>query len=168
MRIGILSDTHDQLVLTQHAVALLMREGAEVLIHCGDLTGPEIVQACAKLPCTFAFGNHDADSAPALERAIADVGGTCVASGGIVELAGKRIAVLHGHEGMKDLLAERPDYLIHGHSHIAADGWIGKTRRICPGALNRAESLTVALLDTATEELRVLRLSGEAGIATMT
>jgi uncharacterized protein len=162
MRIGILSDSHDQLVLTQHAVELLIREGAEALIHCGDLTGPEIVRACAKLPCTFAFGNHDADNAPALELAIAEVGGTCVASGGIVEMAGKRIGVLHGHVGMKDMLTKRPDYVIHGHSHIAADCRIGPTRRICPGALDRAESLTVALLDTETEELRILRLSGEA------
>ena len=161
MRIGILSDSHDQLVLTQHAVELLIREGAEALIHCGDLTGPEIVRACAKLPCTFAFGNHDADNAPALELAIAEVGGTCVASGAIVEMAGKRIAVLHGHVGMKDMLTKRPDYVIHGHSHIAADCRIGPTRRICPGALDRAESLTVALLDTETEELRILRLSGE-------
>jgi putative phosphoesterase len=161
MRIGILSDTHDQHVLTQRAVQLLIGEGAEALIHCGDLTGPEIVRACAVLPCIFAFGNHDADNAPALERAITDVGAKCVAAGGIVELGGKRIAVLHGHVGMKQILAQRPDYLIHGHSHIAADCLIGSTRRICPGALNRAESLTVALLDTETEELRILNLSGE-------
>src|SRR5436190_21905019 len=108
MRIGILSDTHDQLVLTRRAVELLVREGAEALIHCGDLTGPEIVRACARLPCTFALGNHDADNAPALERAIAEAGGTCVAPpSAITEFAGKRIAVLHGHVGMKGALAAR-------------------------------------------------------------
>jgi putative phosphoesterase len=166
MRIGILSDTHDQLVLTRQAVDLLIREGAEALIHCGDMTGPDIVRACAKLPCTFAFGNHDADNVPALERAIVEVGGTCVASGGIVELAGKRIAVLHGHVGMKAMLARTPDYLVHGHSHIAANARIGVTRRICPGALDRADSLTVAILDTESGELRFLRLSGEAATHT--
>jgi predicted phosphodiesterase len=63
---------------------------------------------------------------------------------------------------MKELLAKHPDYLIHGHSHIAADCRVGSTRRICPGALNRAESLTVALFDTESEEVRILRLSDEA------
>src|SRR4051794_38153665 len=148
MRIGILSDTHDQLEVTRRAVDLLISESAEALIHCGDLTGPAIVRACAKLPCTFAFGNHDADTVPALERAIAAVRGRCVASGGIVELAGKRIAVLHGHVGMKEMLARRPDYLVHGHSHCAADQRIGSTRRICPGALHRSAQVTVAILDT--------------------
>ena len=161
MRIGILSDTHDQLATTHRAVSLLQREGAEVLVHCGDLTGPEIVRACAVLPFVVAFGNHDADNLPTLERAIAENGGTCLGSGGIIELAGKRVAVVHGHVGMKDLLAAKPDFLLHGHSHIAADCIVDGTRRICPGALNRAESLTVALLDTDTGLLRTLRLSGE-------
>lgn len=161
MRIGILSDTHDQLAVTQAAIELFIRNGAETLIHCGDLTGPPIVRACAKLPCTFAFGNHDADNIPVPEKAIAEIGGKCVGSGGIVNMAGKRIAILHGHVGMKDLLTERPDYLVHGHSHIPADAMIGPTRRICPGALHRAESLSVALLDTASGELSILHLSNE-------
>jgi len=58
-------------------------------------------------------------------------------------------------------LAERPDYLLHGHSHIAADQAAGATRRICPGALSRADTLSVALLDTDSEEVRFLRLPDE-------
>ena len=161
MLIGILSDTHDQLALTQLAVRLLQREGAEVLVHCGDLTSPEIVKACAVLPCIFVFGNHDADNVPSLERAIGEVNGTCLGWGGIVELAGKRVAVVHGHVGMRELLEKKPDYLLHGHSHLSADCRMGATRRICPGALHRTESRTVALFDTTTEQLRMIPLMGE-------
>ena len=67
MLLGILSDTHDRLDRTRAAVELLLAEGAEALIHCGDLTVPEIVPICAVLPCYFVFGNNDADDIPARE-----------------------------------------------------------------------------------------------------
>ena len=56
MRIGILSDTHDQIARTTRAVVLLRAEGAEALVHCGDLTGPEIVyelRRAAELLCLW-------------------------------------------------------------------------------------------------------------------
>lgn len=154
MRIGILSDTHDELALTAAAIATLQREGAQRIVHCGDLTTPPIVHACGVLPSFFVFGNHDADNVPALEAAIVEAGAVCLGSGGIMEVAGLRIAITHGHTGMRDLLAEEPDYLLHGHSHLVADERLGPIRRICPGALHRVTTPTVALLDTATRQLK--------------
>jgi putative phosphoesterase len=156
MLLGILSDTHDRLARTAAAVTRLRAEGAEALAHCGDLTGPAAVAACAALPCYFALGNNDADDVPALLRAMEEAGGICLGWGGTVTLAGKRVAVTHGHmhTDVRRLLAERPDYLLSGHSHLASDTRVGPTRRINPGALHRAAAYTVALLDLATDELR--------------
>lgn len=161
MRLGILSDTHDQLDRTRVAAQALLVEGAEMFVHCGDVTGPKIVSACGSRPCVFAFGNHDADNVPALIQAIREVGGTCLEWGGEVTLAGKRIAVAHGHmsRDVRPLLAERPDYLLSGHSHILADWREGATRRINPGALHEAAQYTVALLDLSTDDLRFLTVS---------
>ncbi len=158
MRIGILSDTHNQLARTAAAVELLRAEGAAALIHCGDLTEPEIVTACGVLPFYFVFGNNDADNVPALLRAIEEVGGVCLNWAGEVTLAGKRIAVAHGHmhTDVRRLLAAQPDYLLSGHSHVRADTQVGATRRINPGALHRATEFTVALLDLETDDLRFL------------
>jgi putative phosphoesterase len=158
MRIGILSDTHNRLERTAEAVEMLRAERAEVLIHCGDLTGREVVIACGALPSYFVFGNNDADNVPALREAIKEVNGTCLGWGGEVTLAGKRIAVTHGHmhTDVRRLLAARPDYLFSGHSHIASDAHVGPTRRINPGALYRASEFTVALLDLETDALRFL------------
>src|SRR5688572_25979450 len=97
MRLGILSDTHNQLDRVRLAVRLLLEEGAEALVHCGDLTGPGVVAACAALPCWFTFGNHDADNVPALQRAMAEAGAVSLEWGAEVALAGKRVAVTHGH-----------------------------------------------------------------------
>src|SRR5947209_13507012 len=114
MRIGILSDTHDRLDRTARAVDLLRGEGAEALFHCGDVTGPEVVALCGVLPCYLTFGNNDCDSAPDLSRAVAEAGGVCLDWGGEVTLAGKRIALVHGHltRDVRRLLAGKPDYLL--------------------------------------------------------
>jgi putative phosphoesterase len=158
MRLGILSDTHDDLARTRVAVQLLRDEGAEALIHCGDLASPPIVAACAALPFWFVFGNHDADSVPALQRAAAESGAVCLGWAGEVELGGRLIAVAHGHMSydIRRALASRPHYLLSGHSHIASDRREGLVRRINPGALCEADQWTVALLDLAEDELRFL------------
>jgi putative phosphoesterase len=160
MRLGILADTHDDLARTRLAVALLRAEGAEALIHCGDLASPPIVAVLAVLPSWFVFGNHDADLVPHLERAAAEFGVTCLGWGGVVELAGKRIGVVHGHLGVdvRRVLATRPDYLLSGHSHIPSESLSGAVRRINPGALHRADEFTVALLEVEAGEVRLLRV----------
>src|SRR3954470_24494839 len=99
MRLGILSDTHDQVARARVAVELLRDQGAEALVHCGDLTGPEMVAVCAELPCSFVFGNNDLDRTPDLARAMAEAGAVCLGWGGELTLAGRRVAVVHGHRG---------------------------------------------------------------------
>lgn len=155
MRIGILSDTHNEIELTRQAVALLCREGAQALIHCGDLTGTEIVAACAALPCYYVFGNNDADNIPALKGAMEAVAATCLDWAGIIVVDGKRIAITHGHmhTDVRRMLAVEPDYLLTGHSHSPSDRREGPVRRINPGALHRTEKATVAILDLATDEV---------------
>jgi putative phosphoesterase len=157
MRIGIISDTHDQVARTSKAVSLLIAEAAEVLIHCGDLTGPSIVHECGGLPSYYVFGNNDFNKR-GLREAMVAVGGVCLGDGGLVELAGKRIAVTHGDEigEVRRLMAESPDYLLYGHSHLAADRREGSTRCINPGALHRAASWTVGILDLATGAMSFL------------
>jgi hypothetical protein len=157
MLIGILSDTHDQVARTLTAVRMLTDAGAEVLIHCGDLTGPEIVYACGGVPCYFVFGNNE-DDLGSLRRAMADIDGVCLEWAGEVTLGGKRIAVTHGHlaRDVRRLLLARPDYFLFGHSHTASDERQDGIRRINPGALYRAEQYSVAVLDLDSDMLQFL------------
>jgi putative phosphoesterase len=160
MRLGILSDTHDKLARTHQAIELLQAEGAEALIHCGDLTSPPIVAELACLPSWFVFGNNDADAVPDLKQAAAKLGVTCLEWGGMVELAGKRIGVVHGHMTVdtRRVMAMQPDYLLSGHSHIASDRMIDSVRCINPGALYRASEFMVVLLEVETGEAQIIRL----------
>src|SRR5437763_8605369 len=130
MLLGIISDTHDRLERTRSAVQMLTDAGARTLIHCGDLTSPDIVEICGRLSCYFVFGNNDDDNGPALRHAIGAMDGVCLGWGGAIELAGKRLAVTHGHlyREEKNLLAGQPDYFLYGHSHHASDSRKGATR----------------------------------------
>jgi putative phosphoesterase len=158
MLLGILSDTHDQLVRTRLAVSLLRESGAEVLIHCGDLAKPEIVAACAVLPTYFVLGNWDADNVPALRKAAEESGAVCLGWGDTIILDGKRIGVVHGHMriDVRRVMATKPHYLLSGHSHIAIDHYDGDVRRINPGALYDADQFTVAVLDLENDSVQFL------------
>ncbi|MEW4569790.1 metallophosphoesterase family protein [Tautonia sp. JC769] len=120
MRIGILSDSHDQIGRTAAAVALLAAEGAEILIHCGDLTEASVVHtvAGAGLACHYVLGNNDFDL-EGIERAVGATGGSLHGWAAELELAGRRVGVTHGHltGEFRRLLAAEPDYLLFGHSH---------------------------------------------------
>ncbi|MDB5341514.1 MAG: metallophosphoesterase [Planctomycetaceae bacterium] len=158
MLLGILSDTHDQLARTQAAVEILRAAGAEALVHCGDLIETPIIEACSVLPCYFVFGNNDCDNVSFLKQAAADSGAVCLGWGGVFELGGKRIGVVHGHltSDVRRVLNDRPDYLLSGHSHLADDRRQGSVRWINPGALHRAREFSVALLDLETDSLQFL------------
>lgn len=158
MRIGILSDTHDELTRTEAAVEILRAQGAEVLVHCGDVIETSIIDVCAVLPCYFVFGNNDCDNVSFLKLAAAESGAVCLGWGGVFELAGKRIGVVHGHltTDLRRVLNDRPDYLLSGHSHLAHDFREGSVRRINPGALHRARQFSVALLDLESDVLEFL------------
>ena len=158
MLIGILSDTHNEAERTRRAVELLRDSGAEVLIHCGDISELEMIPLVAILPSYFTFGNHDADMTPHLERAIATCGAVSLGWGDVIELAGQRIGVAHGHThiDIRRLLALQPDYLLSGHLHFPVDRMQEGVRRICPGALHRADEFTVATLELSSGELKFL------------
>jgi putative phosphoesterase len=160
--VGVLSDTHDEIARTRVAVDLLRSRGAEVLIHCGDLAGPEIVEICSVLPFYFVFGNWDADMTAILEEAARTHRATCLGWGGEITLAGKRIAVVHGHLTMdlRPLMEAGPDYLLSGHSHESWDRMEGRVRRVNPGALYRAEEYSVAVVDLGLGEVRFERVDG--------
>jgi uncharacterized protein len=157
MRLGILGDTHDKVERTQAAVKALVDVGAEVLVHCGDITIPEVVYQLAPLPSYFVFGNCDFELGD-LRQAISAIGGTSLERGGLIELDGHRLGVTHGdsaHE-LSRLAAEHPEYLFSGHTHQALDVRRGPTRFINPGALHRATTWTVALLDLASGHVEML------------
>jgi uncharacterized protein len=154
MKIGVVSDTHDRLEITQSAIRLLCERGAELILHCGDIESSETVRLFTSVPTHFVLGNWDKDR-EGLLAAMADVGGRWHEDYGWLELAGKSVAWLHGHvRGQRRELEQSGafDFLFYGHSHTAETHRTGATFVMNPGALFRANPKTVALVDVATGE----------------
>jgi len=62
MKIGILSDTHTQVTLARDALDMLLEEGAEFIIHAGDIIEVEtlnLLKNCGKKYIAV-YGNNDA------------------------------------------------------------------------------------------------------------
>ena len=156
MIIGILSDTHDRAVSMAAGIRTLRDAGAEFFIHCGDIGGQECIDLLAGLPSAFVFGNTDFDRAR-LARYAASIDVPCYGNFANLELADKKVAVIHGDDfRLKQRLIDeqRHDYLFQGHTHIRDDRRVGKTRLINPGALHRATEKTVATLDLTQDLLK--------------
>ena len=57
MKIGILSDTHNNVNNLQRALAFFHREGIQTLIHCGDITSPATAVHLKGFTLIYVHGN---------------------------------------------------------------------------------------------------------------
>lgn len=104
MRIGLISDTHG--LLRHTAVEALA--GSELIVHAGDIGGPEVVAALRALAPVVAIRGNNDTAAWAQEFAA-----TCTFDAG-----GRRFHVVHDLKQLAiDPRAERIDVVIAGHSH---------------------------------------------------
>lgn len=158
MRIGILSDSHGRTAAVVRAIDLLRGGGAEFFIHCGDVGSEQVLDLLAGLPAAFVTGNTDYDR-DALLRYGRAIGVEGYIPSADLTLGGKRIAVTHGDDGrllQRLVVSQDYDYVLHGHTHLRRDERHGRTRILNPGALHRALTKSVALLDTESDDVRFL------------
>lgn len=146
--LGVLSDSHGNLDALARAVELLARRGVTTAVHCGDVDCREAVDALAQLEVHWVLGNCDLDIA-VLEGRMREHGHVSHGPAGEIVVAGRRVAFTHGHRpaAMQALLASRPDYLLHGHTHERRDERIDGVRVLNPGALYRVHPRTILVLD---------------------
>jgi putative phosphoesterase len=160
MKIGILSDSHDRVERVAAALDLFRAHGVDRLIHCGDITSPRVIERFSGWTADFVFGNCDWDPA-GLSATIDAIGGRLHDPFGELEIAGRRIAWLHGHDSslFRSLeAADHYDWLFYGHSHAHERHVTGRTHVVNPGALHRVRVPTVAILDVAANRLEFLSL----------
>ena len=161
MLIGILSDSHGQHLAVRQAMAVFDRLGVAHIVHCGDIGGTSVFDELVGRACTFVWGNMDDPTGGVAEypRSVGIPLPITVPT--MLELAGKKLAVFHGHEHAfrQDLGEHTVDYILHGHTHVTRDRRIGRTRIINPGALHRAQPKTVATLDLSIDKLTFHEIS---------
>lgn len=154
--ICVLSDTHNNREAASKAVSRITELAPGLVIHCGDIQSPDMLDFFAELPVRFVFGNCDYEQDALISRAH-DLGLHPPELSLELELHGKEIYVQHGHHDTAlglALQSQTFDYIFHGHSHQKCDEQDRRTRIINPGALYRAAEYTFASLNLATDELQ--------------
>src|SRR6266853_3435522 len=116
MKIAILSDTHSKHSTVHAALDEIARRGAALIVHCGDIADAETARLFPA-QTHFVLGNCDKHESAAIERAVADIGGTLQQPFGHIEVEGKLIAFVHGDDGplLHDLeRSDTFDFLFYG------------------------------------------------------
>lgn len=166
MLIGLLSDSHSNTSRLEAGVSLLVEQGAEAIVHCGDIVAIDHVAMLADREAQgyLVAGNMDRHPAK-LAHAATACGVTFAADFVNVPLGdGRFLIALHGDDGalMSELVDGRQfPYVCHGHTHRAAEDKYGQVRVICPGALAHPRSPkypTVATLDTESDTVKFIKV----------
>ena len=157
MLIGIMSDTHDDIVQTKKAVATFNQKKVEHVLHAGDIISPFMIDTLNELaaPLTGVFGNNDGDRM-LLEKKFGMLPSTKI-SGTFarIDLGGMRIGLVHGND--RELLETLMtcgslDLLVYGHTHRPEIRKEGTLLVVNPGEVygHLTGRSTVALVDTVT------------------
>ncbi|MDD2686179.1 MAG: YfcE family phosphodiesterase [Gallionella sp.] len=126
MKICIVSDSHDRSSPLETAILEAQAEGAQAVIHCGDLIGVNTLRASLKynIPIHAVHGNNIGDVA-ALYRMMEKTNRLFTYYGEDValDLGGRKIFVTHmPHHGQAFACTGDYDLVCHGHSHTAHVG----------------------------------------------
>lgn len=135
MRLGILSDIHDNLWNLEPAIAYL-NGNADVLLCCGDLCSPFVMDELRKFtgPVHIVFGNNDAD----LFRITRKSDSRLQVYGEFVELEldGRKIAANHFDYIARPIAQSgRYDLVCYGHNHRIKLERFGRTTLVNPGPI---------------------------------
>jgi len=162
MLLALLSDTHDNAAMTKAALARFAPYKPAAYLHAGDLVDAGMLFLFAGIgPFHFVFGNNEYDHAGIRSQALV-LELNCHGAMAELTFAGKRVALLHGHDGglLRRVMGSGDyDYVVHGHTHVRSDKREAGTRVINPGAVQRTQTKSVALLDLASDDLRFLPLT---------
>ena len=132
-RIAVISDTHN---LLRPEVADVVRT-CEIVLHGGDITGPETLEKVRNLCGNFYVvrGNNDRDWASGIPYTLE------------VELYGRKFFMTHKK---KDIPSDvEADVVIYGHSHRYAQDYINGTLYLNPGSCGPRrfnQAITMAVL----------------------
>ena len=119
MRIGVVSDTHNNLRNVTRIVELFNEAKVDVVVHTGDITQAKTLDVMANLksPLVGVFGNNDQERT-SLNLAIATHGFHFQDPPYEVVWASRRVLIVHDPVELKGELTADHDVALHGHTHL--------------------------------------------------
>ena len=135
MKIGIISDTHDNVPRAEAALSLYAQAGVAQTLHAGDVCAPFVIAAFNKykIPYTAVFGNNDGEVL--LLTMLAKEFGEIRKGPLELEIAGKGIALMHEPVFLEALAdSGHFDLIISGHTHEQYEQRRGNALIVNPGS----------------------------------
>lgn len=159
MKIGVVSDTHNNLKNVRRIVELFNAAAVERIVHTGDITQAKTLDAFADLdaPLFGVYGNNDLER-DALEGAVRRHGFRISDPPLHLAWAERELVVVHDPRDL-DTLQGGAQVALHGHTHRHRVAQSGGALIFNPGecAGHMPGSNAVGLLDLATLETELLR-----------
>jgi hypothetical protein len=163
MKIGVLSDSHENVANLEVALAAYRAQGIIQVIHCGDMTTAATARSLDGFEVVYVDGNMD-QGLPEIYRTLRDLNSHSVVLPTFEgELGGASIGVTHGddeNELRRLIDSGKHQYVFHGHTHRRRDDMQGATRIYNPGALGglQFETRSYSILDLDTGEITLIEL----------
>ena len=166
MRLGVISDTHDNIPATRAAADVFAEQAVDQIIHCGDFIAPPTLEHLDRgIPIHGVRGNNDGEL-EGLQSAFANLtDGTFYGRFADLRFDGTTVAVHHGeYPALIDAIAsgDHYDYVCYGHWHTTEERSVGDTTVLNPGALYAGaepSEQTVAIIDTETDSIEFKAVS---------
>jgi putative phosphoesterase len=165
MLIGVMSDTHDNVLSTRNAVAELNREGVELVLHAGDVIAPFMISTLKDLKPEMigVFGNNDGDRELLQKKCAGFPHLSFRGNFARLFLEGSSVGLIHGSDtDLLDALITGGafDIVVFGHSHSAEIRTVGKTLSVNPGEVcgYLSGTSTVAIVDTKSRHAEIITL----------
>jgi uncharacterized protein len=175
MKIGIISDTHDNLAGLKKGIDIFKQRQVEMMVHCGDWVSPFTLEFFDRemegfnVPVKSVVGNNPGDTkrtiaSNSLKKNPIEWPKTMTLK---FDAGDKKAIIYHGDD--YDILGalidcQKYDVVFTGHTHAARNEVIGKTLVLNPGSTSYAcegqitDNASVAIYDSETNTAEIVRI----------
>jgi len=164
MRIGIISDSHDDAENLKKILRILKNEKIEKIFHLGDYVAPPLVKLMNGFEVTGVLGNNDG-FVLGLVQVFGEIGGSLLGDFGKIEIEDVRIALYHGtiREISESLTASGNfDVVFCGHFHKSEIYESGGALLLSPGSCHsyfkKDSSPTFGIFNTSDKSFEIVSI----------
>jgi|ERR1700722_17488090 len=171
MLIGVISDTHDNLITLKKAIKIFEENKVEMIIHCGDWVAPFTMEFLANnvtVPIKGVFGNNKGDIKRAVDRNAEVKNPITFPERGeslALQVEDRKIIVYHGDDEniLQAFIASHLyDIVLTGHTHEVRNELVNDVLVVNPGTTCYATGkgiinfASVAILDTSSKSAKII------------
>lgn len=161
MKLGVMSDSHENMQMIANAVNFFNKQGVDIVIHAGDIVSPITVNEFKNLKSRLIaiYGNNDGEKDLLRER-FSGLGHEIHPAPYEFTFAHRKILLFHEPHFLKELFrCDSYDIIIYGHTHLV-DIQKDKALILNPGECGGwlYGKPTVALIETIDLSCQIINL----------